>query len=108
LRDPQDRLANLAIDTITKFPSSLKLFIAVYLIVHGAIKIGLLSSLWLQERKVYPIAILIFALFVIYQIYEYILSPSIVLIVLTLLDALVIILTYIEYKHLKKFGSFEI
>ena len=105
--DPHDFFANYITHFFSSFPLSLKLFIAWYLIIHGAIKLGLVSSLWMKKIKAYPIAIGIFFLFVIYQIYKYILSPSIILIILSLLDIFIIILTYIEYKHLKKYGTFE-
>jgi len=107
IEDPSDVIATTLINFFNHFSPSLKLFIALYLIIHGAIKVGLVSGLWLQKLKAYPIAIAIFFLFIAYQVYKYILSPSIALIILTILDILVIILTYIEYRHYKKYGKFD-
>ncbi len=105
LEDPHDLFANYIINFFGSFSFSLKIFIAWYLIIHGAIKLGLISALWLKKIKAYPISIGVFILFLIYQIYKYILTPSLILIILSVLDVLIIILTYIEYKHIKRYGA---
>ncbi|WP_347460566.1 DUF2127 domain-containing protein [Clostridium sp. DMHC 10] len=40
-------------------------------------------------------------MFIIYQIYRYILNPSIGLLILTIFDVIMIILTFIEYRRIK-------
>jgi len=105
LEDPHDLFANYLINFFSSF--SLKLFIAWYLIIHGVIKLGLISALWRKKIKAYPIAIGIFIIFLIYQIYKYILTPSIILIILSVLDVLIIILIYIEYGHIKRYGTLK-
>ncbi len=102
LQDPHDIIANFLINLTGNFSSSLKLFFALYLIIHGTIKVGLIIALWFKKLKVYPIAMIVFGLFIIYQIYRYILHPSLVLLFLTDLDMAVIILTWMEWKHLEK------
>ena len=68
----------------------------------GIIKAGLVIALWKKKIIFYPIAIIFFGLFVIYQIYRYFLEPSFILMVLTILDLIIIFLSYKEYKILKK------
>ena len=68
----------------------------------GIIKAGLVIALWKKKIIFYPIAIIFFGLFVIYQVYRYFLEPSFILMVLTILDLIIIFLSYEEYKILKK------
>ncbi|MCL5730330.1 MAG: DUF2127 domain-containing protein [Candidatus Pacearchaeota archaeon] len=100
--DPHDFIATHLISLAGNFPSSVKLFVALYFISHGVIKLGLLIGLWYEKIKLYPVAIGIFILFIIYQIYKYIISPSGWLIYLTVLDLIFIGLAILEYRHLKR------
>lgn len=101
LEDAHDFIANFILNLIGNLPSSIKLFIAIYLISHGIIKIGLIIALWKEKRWAYPVALVVFGLFIVYQIYRYILHPSLILIFLTDLDMAVIILTWLEWMRLK-------
>jgi uncharacterized membrane protein len=102
LEDAQDFIANSLLNLVGSMPSAIKQFIAVYLIIHGIIKLILIIALWKEKRAAYPVAIIVFSFFIIYQIYKYILHPSLVLLVLTDLDMLIIILTWLEWRKLKK------
>lgn len=114
LEDPNGIISNVFVKTIIHLSSSTEKFIGIYFLIHGAIKFGLIFALWLEKPVAYPIAMVVFVLFIIYQVYKYVLSPSWILIYLTVLDLLVIVLTYFEYKHLsywielKKKGKVEI
>ena len=77
------------------------LFATIYLLSHGVIKIFLVGGLWYRKLWAYPTAIVVFIAFVIYQVYRYAVSPSMFMIVLTILDLIVIGLTWHEYKFLK-------
>lgn len=100
IEDPHDVLANFFVNNAGTLTNSLKEFIALYLIIHGLIKVGLIAALWLEKPKAYPVAGIVFTLFIAYQIYKYVSSPSWILIFLTVLDLVVIVLIYFEYKHL--------
>lgn len=102
IEDSRDFIANFILNSLGNLTPAFKLFIAIYLIVHGTIKLALIIGLWKEKRAAYPIAIGVFGLFVIYQIYRYIMHPSLILILLTDLDMLIIILTLIEWRNLKK------
>ena len=102
VQDPADILVNFLLNSFSTFSKSIMFFFAIYLVIHGVIKIGLIFSLWKGKLWAYPLSEIIFSLFIIYQIYKYIISPSFFLIFLTFLDALVIILIYLEYKNIKK------
>ena len=87
---------------VGNLPYQLKLFISLYLLSHGIVKLGLIIALWKEKRWAYPLAIVVFGGFIVYQIYKYAIQPSLVLLVLTDLDMAVIILTWLEWRHRKK------
>ena len=100
--DPHDFIATHLVSLASQFSSSVKLFIAFYFLSHGIIKLGLLTGLWYEKIKLYPITIGIFVLFIVYQVYKYTISPSGWLIYLTILDLIFIGLAVLEYRHLKE------
>src|ERR1700694_3890827 len=79
-----------------------QLFAAAYLLSHGVVKVLLVWALQARKLWAYPTAIAIFGAFGVYQIYRYIVSPSLAMIVLTVLDAAVIVLTWMEYGRLRR------
>lgn len=79
-----------------------EVFASIYLLSHGVIKLFLVIALLRQKLWAYPTAIIIFILFIIYQTYRYVFSHSLFLLLLTLLDLVIIILTWHEYRYLKK------
>jgi uncharacterized membrane protein len=97
--DPNDFIASHLFHMVQQLTASAQLFAAVYLLVHGALRVGLVWALWRAKLWAYPVAIAVFAAFAAYQIYRYSLSRSTVMLVLTILDAIVIALTWIEYRQ---------
>jgi uncharacterized membrane protein len=84
-----------------------KTFAAIYLLGHGVIKLGLVSGLLLKKRVAYPVAIVAFALFLIYQLIRYTEDASALLLVLSALDAFVIVMTVLEYRRLEAEHAFR-
>lgn len=99
--DPRDIIANFIVKSSLGFNLSAQYFGVFYLISHGIIKLVLVIVLWKKKRFAYPLTIFSLALFIIYQIYRYTLSHSAWLIVLTIFDIVMIILTFIEYRNIK-------
>lgn len=99
--DPKDVIANFIITFGSHFSLSSQYFGIFYLISHGIIK--LILVIMLKKRKIwaYPLTIVSLLLFIIYQIYRCVISYSTGLIVLTIFDIVMIILTLIEYKSIK-------
>jgi uncharacterized membrane protein len=77
-------------------------FGGVHLLSHGVIKVFLVESLLRGRLLAYPTAIVFFALFIVYQMYRYYLHPSSGMIALSILDLIVIVLTWLEYRQLKR------
>jgi uncharacterized membrane protein len=100
--DPKDFLANYFVSAAQHFSVSAQLFDAVYLLSHGIIKIALVTALWKRRLWAYPIAIVFFALFGAYQVYQYTHDHAASLILLTILDVAVILLTWHEYNTLRR------
>ena len=100
--DPQDIIASGVSRLIQDFSASAQVFAGVYLLSHGVIKVVLVASLFRERLWAYPAAIVVFALFIAYQMYRYALGPSISMLVLSVLDVIVIALTWLEYRRLKR------
>lgn len=100
--DPKDVLANWFINLGHSFSISTQYFGAFYLISHGIIKCIIVALLWRKKLWAYPASIFVLILFISYQVYRFTISPSIFLILLTVFDIIIIVLTHIEYKNIKK------
>ena len=104
--DPRDLVATYLFNSTHSLTKGVTVFAAVYLLWHGMVKAGLVAGLLLKRRWAYPAAIIAFFLFVVYQLYRYIHTHSSSLLALSIVDVLVIILTWIEYKRLKAIHGF--
>lgn len=101
--DPKDIIASIMMKLSLSFSISTQYFGAFYLISHGVIKFILASLLWKKKLWAYPVAIVSLILFIIYQSYRYFIDHSISLLILTVFDIIMILLTFIEYKRMKNF-----
>lgn len=102
LEDPNDFIGNLIVNLSAHLSASAQLYGAIYLISHGIIKLALIIGLWKRKLWTYILAEIVFTIFIIYQVYNFAFSHSILLLVLTLLDMLIVALTWWEYKRLKR------
>ncbi len=102
--DPDDFFANYLIHSAQQFSLSSQYFIAIYLLIHGIIKGLLIITLFKEKLWSYPLAMIIFSLFSGYQIYEFIRTGSIWLLVLTVLDVFIIALAWHEYRYMQRTG----
>ncbi|MFA5022601.1 MAG: DUF2127 domain-containing protein [Patescibacteria group bacterium] len=99
--DPKDILANWLITASHQFSVKAEIFIALYLLLHGAIKIFLVIALLKNKRWSYPAAIIFLLTFIAYQIYQLTQRLSIGLILLTIFDLFVVFLIWQEYYKIK-------
>lgn len=103
LEDPHDMVATYLQKGLNALTSgSAETFLSFYLLSHGIIKLFLAAALLRSKYWAYPVAIVVFFLFVAYQVYRYSFTHSAYLILLTLFDLLLIWLTWHEYKYYKK------
>jgi uncharacterized membrane protein len=101
-RDPNDFIATHLRQAAHSLSANDELFAAIYLLSHGVIKAVLVYALLRDKLWAFPWAIGIFAAFGVYQMYRYFVAPSGWLIALTVLDALVILLTWFEWQRVKR------
>jgi uncharacterized membrane protein len=77
-------------------------FVALYLLSHGAAKLWVIIGLMRERLWYYPVALVLFTLFVVYQIHRYTLTHSVALLLITAIDLVVIWLTWHEYGYLRR------
>ena len=97
--DPNDLIANLIIHGVSQVHASGVVFVAAYLLLHGAVKIAIVIALLIGSRRVYPWAMAALGAFLIFQLYELVTKPSIGVAVLTVFDAVIIWLTWREWRR---------
>jgi uncharacterized membrane protein len=96
--DPHDFIATHLLNTAHGLTKSSVLFASLYLLSHGLVKIVLVAALLKNKPWAYPWMIAFLVVFIVYQIYRMVLAPSAGLAALTVFDALVVWLTYREYR----------
>jgi uncharacterized membrane protein len=100
--DPHDLVANYLLHSAQHLSISTQYFAAIYLLSHGAIKLWLIVGLLRERLWYYPTAMIVFGLFIIYQLYRFGLTQSAFLLVLTAVDVFVIALTWHEYRFMHR------
>src|SRR5260370_6901643 len=105
--DRQDFVATQLIRASQYFAGSGKYFASLYRLSHGAVKLVLVVALLRNKLWAYPLMIVTLAAFVCYQIYRFALSHSVAMILLTLFDVVVILLTWLEYGKQRPQGQTE-
>lgn len=100
--DPHDVVAQYLLGTVQGVSVGAQTFAGIYLLAHGVIKLWLIIGLLRKKLWYYPTAIVVFTLFIVYQLYRYFYTQSPLLLLITVLDAIVIGLTWHEYKYLRK------
>ncbi len=105
LEDPRDFIANYLLQSAQHFSVNARNFTAAYLLAHGVVKLWLIIGLLRQKLWYYPVAIGIFGSFIVYQLYRYSLTHSLWLVLITVVDLVVIALTWHEYRYLR--GRFQ-
>ncbi len=106
-KDPRDFIATHLVRAYQSFVSGGKHFASVYLVSHGVVKLVLVVALFWNKLWAYPLMIIVLAAFVCYQLYRFALTHSLVMVLLTLFDLLVIVLTWLEYGKQRAHSQFE-
>lgn len=100
--DPDDLVANAVLHTATTMTPHGQFVSIVFLLSHGLIKLFLVWQLFRGRLWAYPLTIVTLSFFIVYQIMEIAHGHSLLLTALTLLDALIIILAWQEYRKKKE------
>ena len=97
--DPNDVIARRLLGYTHGLTGSAVTFAALYLLVHGIVKIVLVAALLRNQAWAYPWMIGFLLAFIGYQLYRLALDPTIWLTALTVFDALMVWLTWREWRR---------
>jgi uncharacterized membrane protein len=100
--DPRDVVANYLLHVAQHLSVGAQHFAALYLLSHGAIKLWLIAGLLRERLWYYPTALTIFGFFILYQLYRFSFTHSAFLLFITVIDVVVIVLTWHEYRYLRR------
>ena len=103
--DPSGFIARYITQFGISFSLGVKLFIALYLISHGIVNLSLVYGIIKKPSIAYPISLLVFIGFIVYQTYSCFVLYSLWLLFIILFDILFLVLLFYEYHHhLKKYS----
>jgi uncharacterized membrane protein len=95
--DPHDLIANALLQLTGSLSVSASLFGAIYLLLHGLVKIVLVWAVLKEHLWAYPWMIVFLLVFIAYQVYRIVVSFSWGLLLLTGIDIFIVYLTWREY-----------
>lgn len=101
VEDPRDFLALYLIKAANNLSMSGQQFAAFYLLSHGVIKLFVIWGLYKKKIWAYPTSITVFTLFILYQLYRYTFTHSAWLLLFTVFDVIVILLTIHEWRRVR-------
>jgi len=96
--DPNDFIASHLLRYAHGLSGSAVTFAAIYLLLHGIVKIVLVAALLRNQIWAYPWMIGFLLIFIGYQLYRIVLRPTFGLSALTIFDAVIVWLTWREWR----------
>jgi uncharacterized membrane protein len=102
IEDPEDILATHLVGWSQSFSVESKHFYAFYLLSHGMVKLLLVVGLLRGRLWSYPASLVVFSLFIVYQLYRFSYTHAVGLIALTMLDIVVMFLVWHEYGVVRR------
>jgi uncharacterized membrane protein len=100
--DPHDVIATYLLHTANGLTGPAVLFGAIYMLLHGTVKVVLVTALLLNKLWAYPWMIGVLLVFIGYQLYRIVLDPTAGLIGLTVFDVVIVALTWREYRQQRR------
>nr|WP_274635635.1 DUF2127 domain-containing protein [Microbacterium bovistercoris] len=97
--DPHDLIANFVLHVSSTLSPDAMLIAGVYLVVHGAVKLAIVTALLLGSRRIYPWVLGALGVLLVVQIVDLALRFSVGVLLLTALDVVIIWLTAREWRH---------
>ncbi|SFB70615.1 DUF2127 domain-containing protein [Tropicimonas isoalkanivorans] len=96
---PSDLVANALRTAAERFNGSEQSFAAWYLLSHGVVKADLVAGVLADRRWAYPAFMAALILFIAYQVYRMFFGPPWALLALTVIDVIVLGLTWHEWRY---------
>ncbi|MGX9146300.1 DUF2127 domain-containing protein [Mesorhizobium sp. 128a] len=102
IEDPNDFIAGNLSQMASHFSVASKEFYAFYLLSHGLIKLLLVIGLLRGKLWAYPASLVALGAFMVYQVYRYSYTHSLGLLLLTVFDAVVMVLIWHEWGIMRR------
>ena len=96
--DPGDVVANALRRAAAHLTSDVAAFAAIYLAIHGLVKLMLVAGLLRRKNWAFPTALVVLGAFVVYQSYRFALGHSLAMAALTVADLVVIWAVWREFR----------
>ena len=97
-QDPRDVVANALVHLTANLSGPASLFGAVYLLLHGVVKVVLVWAVLKEKLWAYPWMIAFLLVFIVYQAYRISVSFSWGMVLLTAFDIFIVWITWREYR----------
>lgn len=105
-RESHFRMMQFIADNIARIDADLTrgsiVVVIVFLLTHGAVKVGLVVALFKKWHWAYPWALGVLGAFLVYQVYVFVKHPTVAMALFSLLDAVIIWLVYKEYREVTR------
>lgn len=98
IEDPQDLVANALRDAAGSLTMSASIFAAIYLLLHGLVKVALVGAVLRDKLWAFPWMIAFLLVFIVYQGYQIAAAFSWGMVLLTVFDIFIVVLTWHEYR----------
>lgn len=98
-QDPSDPVATFIRSTAHTFAVHTHYFLALYLALHGTIKVLLVIGIFAKKKIAYPLFMIALALFGTYEAYRGFLLNDLLLQALAIFDFSLLVLTSYEYRR---------
>ena len=99
--DPNDPFATFALAQLQDFDVTRHTFIAVYLTLHGLVKVGVVAALYSERLWAFPVGLTALGVFIVYQMERYFATHAPLLLLISVLDAFIMLLAWREWQALK-------
>ena len=96
--DPTDLIFTTINSFLQHHPMSVTYFLALYVFFWGVTEIVLSVSMLLRKLWAFPLSLILVGLFVLYEIYRFTHTHSLILLGVILLDSVILWLIWKEYK----------
>ena len=100
--DPRDWLSNQILHLGNHITASSELFMGLYFLVNGIVKVVLVYGLLKEEEWSFPSALTILSAFSVYEVYRFSHTHSLILAFLLVIDVVTIFLIADEWKERRK------
>ncbi len=98
-QDPDDPIMGALLNAAQSFAVHTHYLLALYLVLHGAIKIILVLGIFMGKKIAYPLLMIALVLFGTYETYRGFVRHEILLQVLAVFDFTLLVLTAYEYRR---------